>query len=253
MAYDWLDYANQGAIRNDPLHPKLVEALGSFLPQMGVTMQVFSGGQEAYGPSRTGSHRHDNGNAGDVIFFKDGRQLDWANPEDRPIFQEIVQRGKKAGITGFGAGPGYMQQGSMHLGFGAPAVWGDGGKGENAPGWLKAAFNGGVNVQPADDPAYSAGPGRGSVAGYRTPGAYSGGQYVPGVEKTFYDARSPLLPGNDGNGVGASLGGFAGGPGEVARRNIENFKVVPATASGDMRPTNFQRNAARQAMEGDQS
>jgi hypothetical protein len=68
-------------------------------------------------------------------------------------------------------------------------------------------------------PAYSAGPGRGSMAGYRTPGTYSGGEYVPGVEKTFYADDSPALPGNQGQGVGAALGGFAGGMSQVAARN----------------------------------
>ncbi|MEY2654460.1 MAG: hypothetical protein RLZZ524_1488 [Pseudomonadota bacterium] len=101
-------------------------------------------------------------------------------------------------------------------------------------------------------PSYSAGPGRGSVAGYRTPGTYSGGEYVPGVEKTFYDDRSPLLPGNDSHGVGASLGGFSGGPSQVAARNPV-IQTAAISGTGDMRPTNFQRNAARQAMEGDQS
>jgi hypothetical protein len=70
-------------------------------------------------------------------------------------------------------------------------------------------------------PAYSAGPGRGSMAGYRTPGHYSSslGKYVPGVEKTFYADNSPALPGNQGQGVGASLGGFSGGMSQVAARN----------------------------------
>jgi hypothetical protein len=150
---DWLTYANQGATRNDPLAPELVNALGSFLPGMGVRMEVFSGGQEAAGEggSRTGSTRHDHGNAADVFFYDaaTGRQLDWANPSDRPVFEQIVSRGRAAGITGFGAGEGYMRPGSMHLGFGAPAVWGAGGQGANAADWLSAAYNG----TPAPDPS----------------------------------------------------------------------------------------------------
>lgn len=138
----WLRYANSAATRNDPLDPALIQAM-SFLPEMGLTMEVFSGGQEAAGTpgaKRTGSTRHDHGKAGDVFFYKDGRKLDWANPDDRPYFEEIVRRGKAAGVTGFGAGPGYMQPGSMHIGFGTPAVWGAGGKGANSPDWLRAAY-----------------------------------------------------------------------------------------------------------------
>lgn len=139
----WLKYSNQNATRNMPLSPELVNAL-SFLPEMGVQMEVFSGGQpeKGSGEPRVGSTRHDHGNAADVFFSKNGRRLSWENPDDIPVLQEIVSRGKTAGLTGFGAGQGYMQPGSMHVGFGSGAVWGAGGKGANAPDWLKQAYNG---------------------------------------------------------------------------------------------------------------
>lgn len=141
-AQGWLKYSNQSATRSQPLNEKLTGAM-SFLPELGVTMEVFSGGQPGAGQGpRVGSTRHDHGNAADVFFYKDGRKLDWANPQDRPLFAEIVKRARANGVTGFGAGDGYMQQGSMHIGFGNPAVWGAGGKGSNAPDWLRAAFNG---------------------------------------------------------------------------------------------------------------
>lgn len=138
---DWLRYTNQGATRNQPISPDLAGAL-AFLPELGVTMEVFSGGQPGIneGGARVGSTRHDHGKSADVVFYKDGRMLDWSNPADVPIFQEIVSRGKAAGVTGFGAGDGYMRPGSMHLGFGAPAVWGAGGSGSNAPDWLREAY-----------------------------------------------------------------------------------------------------------------
>ena len=137
---EWLRYANSGAIRNKPLDPRLVEAL-RFLPAMGITMEVFSGGQDAKGAGtrRTGSTRHDDGGAADVMFYKDGKLLDWANPKDVPVFESIVQAASKAGVTGFGAGPEYMRPGSMHLGYGPKAVWGAGGSGASAPEWLRAA------------------------------------------------------------------------------------------------------------------
>lgn len=138
----WLLYANQGATRSQKLSKRLTNTLGSFIPEMGLQMKVFSGGQDASGSKRTGSHRHDHGNAADVFFYRNGKKLDWDNPEDRPVFEEIVKRARQAGITGIGAGHGYMQKGSMHIGFGSPAVWGKGGKGSNAPAWLRSAFNG---------------------------------------------------------------------------------------------------------------
>ena len=139
MENNWLSYTNQGAVRSQPLSPDLIGAM-SFLPELGVTMEVFSGGQDAQGPNRVGSTRHDHGNAADVMFSHNGRQLNWANPADRPIFEEIVSRGRAAGISGFGAGDGYMREGSMHLGFGDEAVWGAGGSGANAPDWLTRAY-----------------------------------------------------------------------------------------------------------------
>lgn len=140
---DWLIYANQGATRSQPIAPELMAAM-KFLPELGLQMKVFSGGQPGVGTSaaRVGSTRHDHGQSADVFFLKDGQPLDWANPQHVPTYQEIVRRAKAAGVTGFGAGPGYMQPGSMHIGFGAPSVWGAGGKAANAPDWLRQAYGG---------------------------------------------------------------------------------------------------------------
>lgn len=145
--YDFIRMANHGQKRNLPLSENLKQSL-AFLGDMGITMEVFSGGQvtekeAAQGLGRrTGSVRHDHGNAADVMFYKDGRQLDWNRPEDVPIFQEIVRKAKANGVTGFGAGAGYMRPGSMHIGFGAPGVWGANGEGVNAAPWLREAFDG---------------------------------------------------------------------------------------------------------------
>lgn len=139
----YLRYANQGATRNLPLDPRLVSSL-AFLGDMGITAEVYSGGQPAKGSGgkRVGSTRHDHGNAADVRFFRGDQQLDWARDSDRPFFEDIVRRGREAGITGFGAGPGYMAPGTMHIGFGAPGVWGAGGRAANAPDWLRNAYGG---------------------------------------------------------------------------------------------------------------
>jgi hypothetical protein len=92
---EWLIYANQGATRNQPLDPRLVEAM-RFLPELGLQMKVFSGGQPGIGTSnaRVGSTRHDHGGAADVFFYQGGRRLDWANPQDVPVFQDVVRRAK---------------------------------------------------------------------------------------------------------------------------------------------------------------
>lgn len=135
---DWLVYKNQGATRNDPLSRDLISAM-SFLPELGVTMHVISGGQEAAGEggARTGSTRHDHGNAADVDFYRNGKKIDWNNPDDMPIIREIVTRARANGITGIGAGDDYMGPGRFHVGFGAEAVWGANGSSANTPDWLR--------------------------------------------------------------------------------------------------------------------
>lgn len=139
---NWLAYDNGGATRNDPLAPELVQSM-SFLGDMGITMRVVSGGQEAEGEGgdRTGSTRHDHGNAADVDFYIGDRKLDWNNPEDQPYFTQIVQQARANGVTGIGAGDDYMGAGRMHVGFGNPNVWGAEGSAANAPQWLKDAYN----------------------------------------------------------------------------------------------------------------
>jgi len=192
---EYLRYLNQGATRNLPLSPQLTSALG-FLPELGVTAEVFSGGQpeKGSGGARVGSVRHDHGDAADVFFVKDGRRLDWANPEDRPLFEEIVQRGKASGLTGFGAGPGYMQAGSMHVGFGSPGVWGAGGKSATAPDWLVAAYGGAPAPSQAPDTS-----GDTTLAGGAGNDTLATGDYMP-----------PNNPGGLG-GLGGFINSGSGG------------------------------------------
>ena len=147
---DWLTYANQGATRNLPLSADLVNAL-AFLPELGITASVYSGGQPAIGTSdrRVGSTRHDDGGAGDFhLTHAELGMLDHTNPAHIPVLQEVVRRARAAGITGIGMGEGYMGPHGIHIGFGAPAVWGAGGSSANAPDWLREAYYG------ADAPAY---------------------------------------------------------------------------------------------------
>lgn len=120
---EFVQYANQGAKRNDPLAPELVNTM-SFLPELGVTMEVVSGGQENNTTNGTGSTRHNHGNAGDVKFKVGNRTLSWENEQDIPLLQQIVARGRANGLTGIGGGPGYMNPETTHIGFGNEAVWG---------------------------------------------------------------------------------------------------------------------------------
>lgn len=184
----WLVYQNQNATRNDPLDPALIKALG-FIPDMGLQMHVISGGQEAAGQggTRTGSTRHDHGMAADVDFYRGGRKLDWNNPADLPTLVEIVQKAKANGAAGIGAGDDYMGAGRFHIGFGSPGVWGAGGKGANAPQWLRDAYNGVPLGQIPAGLGHHAGDGHAHGAAPATPLGAGGGGADSGQA-----AQSPL-------------------------------------------------------------
>ncbi len=196
---NYLRYANQGATRNQPLSDELVRAL-AYLEPMGITAEVFSGGQPSSGPNRVGSHRHDHGQSGDIRFYKDGKPISWANEADLPLFREIVSKGKAAGITGFGAGPGYMGEGTMHIGFGSPSVWGAGGKGANAPAWLREAFNGGGGqetklggVAAPPDPYASMPDGPKGQETYAPPQEPQGDSLLAGIQAPMQEAGQGIL------------------------------------------------------------
>lgn len=136
-------YQNQNATRNQQLSPQLTQVLQVAADANGIDrVVVISGGQPSEGPNRTGSHRHDEGGAADIRLYRNGRLLNFEDPNDRPTFQAFIGTARSNGATGFGAGVDYMGPNTIHVGFGTPAVWGAGGRGANAPDWLRAATSG---------------------------------------------------------------------------------------------------------------
>lgn len=155
MAYK-LTYNNQG-VRNLHLSPEVERAYELAAQAAGIDeIRVTSGGQESSGPNRTGSHRHDAGGAGDIQLVKNGRVLDFTNKDDLPYFTNFVSSAKGGGLTGFGAGTDYMGNNTIHAGGGTSAIWGAGGKGTNAPGWLQQAFGTTINSNPVTAPSGTA-------------------------------------------------------------------------------------------------
>lgn len=113
-------------IRKLPLNSKLKGVLQQAAAAAGVDVEVYSGGQprQGEGGARTGSTRHDHGNAADVYLYKEGRKL--RDPEDREIMAKFVSAAASAGATGIGFGGvgKYMGESGLHIGFGKPATWG---------------------------------------------------------------------------------------------------------------------------------
>lgn len=132
--------SNQGKIRDKPISDNLSDVLNYAGSQSGIDkVEVTSGGQDAIGTrrgKRTGSTRHDNGNAADLVLWRGGKKLDFNNPDDRAIMQTFVRNASKAGATGIGAGNEYMGGNTLHVGFGKEATWGSAGKGD---GWVAQA------------------------------------------------------------------------------------------------------------------
>lgn len=141
------------ATRRQPLNPDLVATLDGAIAGTGddLVVDVYSGGQAGKGEGgpRTGSTRHDHGNAGD-IYLRDrasNRVLDFRNDADRPRIVNFIQQAIANGANGIGAGEGYMGKG-IHVGYGPKGqqggpvtVWGAGGSGGNAPAWLRRAVS----------------------------------------------------------------------------------------------------------------
>ena len=124
------------AIRKMPISPELKQVLQTAGREAGVSVRVTSGGQpQAPGGPRTGSTRHDLGNAADLDVISGGRVLNDNKPDDVKIKQTFVTAARKAGATGIGAGMGYMGPEKVHVGFGTKATWG------GAP-WLPAYAEG---------------------------------------------------------------------------------------------------------------
>lgn len=133
--------AQLASIRKQPLSARLNTLLERAAAKAGIDeVHVFSGGQpKAPGKPRTGSARHDNGNAADVDLRIKGRILNFETASDRPTVAAFVTACASLGATGIGAAADYMGPTRLHIGFGSRAVWGGGGKSANAPKWLRDA------------------------------------------------------------------------------------------------------------------
>lgn len=140
----------RGKIRDLPIASRLRALLLAAADSAGIdVVRITSGGQAKLGTpgKRTGSTRHDLGNAADLMLQRGGRTLAFTDTGDLRFFEEFVTQAVAHGATGVGAGVDYMGSRTIHVGFGAWSVWGAGGKAANAPAWLVRAANRGRGAQ----------------------------------------------------------------------------------------------------------
>lgn len=135
-----------GQIRDRPVNSKLRRVLLAAARDADVdVVRVVSGGQPGSRGQRTGSHRHDDGNAADIDLIKDERTLNFTNDRDLETFRQFVISAAAHGAIGIGAGVKYMGPTRIHVGFGSGpedrrrVVWGAGNTSANAPAWLREA------------------------------------------------------------------------------------------------------------------
>lgn len=103
---------NSGAIRNDPLSGTMQRYLNQMADDLGLRVEVYSGGQEAAGEggNRTGTDRHDHGRAADVRIYRDGELL--AGDALNEVVAYWLEQGW--GGVGFGMNNGATNAG-LHL------------------------------------------------------------------------------------------------------------------------------------------
>lgn len=136
---------NGSATRNMDIKGSLKNIFNTVANKLGIdAVDVFSGGQPSKGLGRIGGHRHDNGNAADLKLRMGNRYLDFTNDEDRKLIEKFVEDTVALGVTGVGAGLGYMGPNSLHLGYGSELSWGAKGRSANAPDWLEQARRRGI-------------------------------------------------------------------------------------------------------------
>lgn len=224
---NWLVYANQGAIRNQPVDDRLYRVLQYAAQAAGIDqVRVFSGGQPSRGGPfrnirgrRIGSVRHDAGNGADINLIVGGRKLDFRNQNDRRRFQAFVSAARAAGATGIGAGTDYMGPTSLHVDLGTPAVWGGGGRSINAPAWLVEAYN----ARPGQFEAMAYAAENTSPAAAATQATISTPQARRGV-KTTDEMFDPAMPVFAGSPTGADL------VDSRSLRNVSAFSLPGSTS-----------------------
>lgn len=211
----------QSGIRKLPISDKLMGVLQQAAKSAGVDVTVTSGGQPAYpkGP-RTGSTRHDLGNAADLDLYMGGRILSDANPKDIEIKKKFVSAATAAGATGIGAG--YMGPTKIHVGFGTPAKWG-------GASWLSGITPGsgkGSDATPSGGAAGGAATGGTEAAGATGAAGGAGGMGMGGM-------MNPLaMMGMMGGGKFGAMAGALGLLAPLMGGMIGGSASAGATASG---------------------
>ena len=110
-----------GKVRDKPISGDVGDKLSTAVAATDPTLSVMvvSGGQDEIGSGgkRTGSTRHDHGEAGDIVLMRDGKPI---RPDDDPeLYARFLENAAASGFTGIGHYPW-----GVHVGGGTVSEWG---------------------------------------------------------------------------------------------------------------------------------
>jgi soluble lytic murein transglycosylase-like protein len=113
--------ATPGKIRDKPVQQWVYDGLAraASATDSRIAIKVVSGGQDAKGSGgkRTGSARHDHGNAADIVLVVDGKEV--KPSENKELYRQFFRNAAAMGFTGMG-----HYEWGVHIGGGAQAIWG---------------------------------------------------------------------------------------------------------------------------------
>lgn len=105
-----------GAIRNRKVNKSLEILLATAARRSDIDKVVItSGKQPGTTGRRTGSTRHDTGEAADLYLIRKGTKLSMSNSSHRAIIARFVKEAARLGVKGGGMGVSYMGEYTMHL------------------------------------------------------------------------------------------------------------------------------------------
>lgn len=138
LAPSLYNFTSQGYTRNRPVQQSVQEKVAAavYLADPSVQIKVSSGGQtSSRDPALkgqpggwTGSHRHDDGGAGDFQLVKNGKVL--PIEQNRALYEKVFTNMAALGLPGLGVS---LQSNFIHAGGGAAATWQYNDKGADIP------------------------------------------------------------------------------------------------------------------------
>ena len=129
-----ISYDLAGKVRSQAPRSDLVQGVSQNASALGsdIGVVITSAGQPSSGPGRTGSHRHDNGNAIDFVLTRNGQRV--TPDQDPELYARMIELSARNNT-----GIGHYEWG-LHVGGGTEAFWGPDKTSASADPYFASAF-----------------------------------------------------------------------------------------------------------------